>query len=230
MFVSMPQALRICAWLACATVLGMIAIFFTTGVGQDPLQFVHPVEEYARLLLKNPAALRACLGLDNFFIMFYSTVFVLLGLLLVRAGASRPLVAVALSLLFLLSLLDMIENFHFMAMLARAEQGSLPSPREIELQHIETLLKFHVSYLGLFVLGLALPRRTAAQRWLANLSCFVQLPVGVLVYVTPPALSLPLVFVRFGYFLVALILAGEAFHEPAAPLSARVAVGSGAPA
>jgi hypothetical protein len=230
MFVSMPNALRYCAWLGCATVLGMIAIFFTTGDGQDPLQFVHPVEEYARLLLKNPAALRACVGLDNFFIMFYSTVFVLLGVLMVRAGSPRALVLSAMGLLLMLSLLDMIENFHFMAMLARAEQGSWPSPREIELQHVETLLKFHVSYLGLFVLGFALPRRTAAQRWLANLSWFVQLPVGVLVYVTPPALSLALVFVRFSYFLVALILTGEAFREPEAKITAHAAVGSGAPA
>src|SRR6267154_2398559 len=88
MFVSLPKTLRISAWLACATVLGMIGIFFATGVGQDPLQFVHPVEEYRAILLKNPAALRACIGLDNFFIVFYSTVFLTMATSLWRRGAA----------------------------------------------------------------------------------------------------------------------------------------------
>jgi hypothetical protein len=70
-------------------VVGMIALFLITGVGQDPLQFVHPVSEYARLLLANPPALRATIGLDNLFIAFYATSFVGLAILLVRQGASR---------------------------------------------------------------------------------------------------------------------------------------------
>lgn len=66
----MGKTLRAAAWLACATVLGMIAIFLTTGVGQDPLQLVHSAAEYAEILLCNPAALRATIALDNAFIVF----------------------------------------------------------------------------------------------------------------------------------------------------------------
>jgi hypothetical protein len=227
MFVSLHRALRITAGLAAAMVVGMVAIFFVTGVGQDPLQLVHPVEEYARLLLRNPAALRACLALDNLFIVFYATAFVALGVLLARAGSPRALVMVAIGLLLALALFDLIENLHFLVMLARAEQGLLPSAGEIGAQVFESLLKFHVSYLGLFLLGVALPRRTAGERALAALSWFVQLPVGVLIYVTPRAVSVPLVFVRFSYFLAALLLVAATLGaEPREPaLSERAAIG-----
>jgi hypothetical protein len=222
MFVSLEKTLRVCSYLACAMVLGMIAIFFATGVGQDPLQFVHPVEEYAAILLKNPAALRACVGLDNFFIVFYSTAFLLLGVLLLRRGSARALVGVALACFAALALLDMAENFHFLTMLAAAENGLPPSALEIKLQVWESLLKFHIGYLGVFLLGLALPRDKRSARVLADLSLYVQLPVGVLIYVTPHAISLPLVFVRFSFFVVGLVLVAAAFGDAKG--------GSGAPA
>ena len=225
MYISMERALRVSAWLACAAVVGMISIFFVTGVGQDPLQFVHPVEEYTRILLKNPAALRACLGLDNGFIVLYSTVYVTLGCILLRLGANRALTLVATGILLLLGLLDMIENFHFMVMLAGAEQGILPTAGEISFQVWESLLKFHVSYLGLFLLGLALPRRSARERLLSNLSLFVQAPVGILIYVAPAAVAFPLVFVRFLYFLAALALVSGVKGPPPLVTEPRVAAG-----
>ncbi len=214
MFFSVEKILRTVAWLACATVIGMITIFLTTGVGQDPLQFVHSSEEYGQILLRNPAALRATLGLDNAFIVFYSVTFLALGAILSRAGAARVLVRASVGLMMALALLDMVENFHFMVMLARAEKGMLPGDVEIGMQVWESLLKFHVSYLGLFLLGLALPRRTLEERALANLSLFVQLPVGILIYVAPAAIAVPLVFVRFSYFLAALLLVARVFRAP----------------
>jgi hypothetical protein len=211
---NLERTLAVCAWLACGCVAGMIGIFVAAGVGQDPLQFVHPGTEYAQLLLKNPPALRACLALDNFFVVFYASVFLLLGLLLLRDGATRGLVFVSLGLMAALALLDFIENFHFMVMLAEAEQGLVPSSTEISAQVFESLLKFHVSYLALVLLGFALPRRTAKERLLANLCVFVQLPVGILIYVVPRALAVPLVFTRFAFFLTALILVGSIFGRP----------------
>lgn len=123
----------------------------------------------------------------------------------------------SIGLLLGVALLDMVENFHFMAMLARAEQGLLPSSREIAFQVFESLLKFHMRYLGLFRLGFALPRRSRRERLLSNLSWCVQLPVGILIYVTPPAIAFPLVLIRFGYFLTALILLSAIFGDRARP-------------
>jgi hypothetical protein len=218
------------AMTAFATVVAMISIFFATGVGQDPLQFVHPSSEYQSLLLANPAALRAAIGFDNLFIAAYTTLFVGLGIAVRREGASRALTFVAGGLLLALGLLDMIENFHFLTMLARAEQGMPPADWEIAAQVHESLFKFHVSYVGMFLLGFAFSRKTAAARWLGNLAWFLQLPVGILIYVAPREIAVPLVFVRFLYFLVAIALSALAYGRPA---SVRVsaepgAVGSGA--
>jgi hypothetical protein len=45
-----------------------------------------------------------------------------------------------------------------------------------------------------------------ALRW-------VQLPVGILIYVVPPELAKPLVFCRFTFFFVALMLIGGVFGQ-----------------
>ena len=203
---SRERALRICALLGGMLVVGMLAIFLLTGIGQDPLQYVHPSADYMRVLLRNPPMLRAAVGLDNLFIMAYGAVFVLMGSLLWRDGAPRLLLGTALGLLLALGLLDMVENFHFLAMLAGAEQGQPPTDAEIHWQAIESMFKFHVSYLGLLLLGLSLPRADARQRLLAGLMVIVQWPVGVAIYVVPEMLALPLVFVRFAFFLVSFAL------------------------
>jgi hypothetical protein len=203
---SLEGVLRAAALAACAMVAGMFVLFAATGVGQDPLQFVHPPADYAALLLENPPMLRLCLGLDNAFIVFYSTVFATLGVLLVKGGASRAVTVAAVSALAATGLLDMVENFHFLAMLQAAEQGLGVTLGEIRFQVLETLLKFHVSYFGLFLLGFVLPRRTRLERALAYASWYVQLPVGILIYTAPPAVAFPLVLVRFTYFVAALLV------------------------
>jgi hypothetical protein len=230
---SLESLLRFSALAACAMVAALLALFAIRGIGQDPLQFVHAPAEYVALLLRDPAGLRAVLGIDNAFIMFYTTMYVVLALLLVRTeqrsegrtennsrGTSRALVIAAFAPLFAVSLLDMIENFHFMTMLAAAEHGLGVSADEIRLQVTESLLKFHVGYLGLFLLGFALPRDRRAGRLLAWGS-YLQLPVGILIYVTPPSLSYPLVLVRTSYFVAALV--GVALLFPPVRSRARAA-------
>jgi hypothetical protein len=71
MEISLQRGLRLWAMLAGALVLGMLAIFVVTGIGQDPLQYVHPAAEYRELLLRNPSMLRVAIGLDNLFIVAY---------------------------------------------------------------------------------------------------------------------------------------------------------------
>ncbi|MFZ5469872.1 MAG: hypothetical protein ACOZIN_10595 [Myxococcota bacterium] len=228
MSIPLETVVRWSALAACTAVLAMIGIFLALGVGQDPLQFMHPPEEYARLLLANPAALRATIGLDNMFVVLYATLFLAVGTLLARAGAPLGLVWVAVGLLEAVALLDFAENFHFLVMLARAEQGQLPAQAEIGLQVFESLLKFHVSYLGLFLLGLALPRRTLRERALSNLALFVQVPVGVSIYVMPRAVAEPLVFARFTFFVASLVLIAGIFGRARQEQPALAAAGSDA--
>src|SRR5690349_19702768 len=97
---SLESLLRFSALAACAMVAALLALFAIRGVGQDPLQFVHEPAEYVAILLRDPAGLRAVLGLDNAFIVFYTTMYVVLAQLLVRRGAPRALVIAAFAPLF----------------------------------------------------------------------------------------------------------------------------------
>ncbi len=203
-------------WLAMAaalTVLAMLGIFIALGVGQDPLQYMHTPQEYAAILLKNPPALRATIGLDNLFIVLYATMFLTLGATLWQHSRSRALLLAALGLLELSAMLDLLENMHFLAMIATAVQGLEVSQVHIEMQVWESLLKFHVSYLGLFLLGFAMPQQTRMESALNFALRWVQLPIGMLIYLVPAEWARVLVFGRFTFFLVALGLIWAIFGQ-----------------
>lgn len=200
------------ALAASALVLAMFLTFVITGTGQDPLQYFHPPAEYSAILLRNPPILKLAIGLDNGFIVAYSTVFLALGGALWPSSAVRLLLAPAFGLLALSTLLDLAENMHFLAMISAAQQGLEIGSSEIGGQVVESLIKFHASYLGLFLLGLALPAETRMERLLRFLLVWVQLPVGILIYLVPPAIAVPLVLVRFSFFFVSLLLLAGIFR------------------
>lgn len=226
---SLPVFLRNTAVAAAACVLVMLMIFLITGVGQDPLQSLHPPEAYAALLLRDPPVLRAVLAVDNIFVALYVSTFITAGLILVQGGASRGLVWISVALLGLTGLLDLLENLHFLTLLGLAEQGTAILPLQIQGQVIESLLKFHFSYVGLFLFGSSLPLAHPLGRLLARLSWWVQLPVGVAIYVVPPTLALPLVLVRFSYFLAGLLLLAVIFGRGTGGSSAPASLPSTRP-
>ncbi len=204
---------RMLAFAAAAMVLLMLGIYITQGIGQDPLQYIHTPPEYTAILLKNPPVLRAAIGLDNLFIVLYSAMFLAMGATLWQRSRSRPLLAAALLLLGLSGALDLLENMHFLSMIATAVQGMEISQTHIEIQVWESLVKFHVSYLGLFLLGFAVPTVSRAEKALAFALRWVQLPIGMLIYLVPPETARLLVFGRFTFFLVALLLIAVIFGQ-----------------
>jgi hypothetical protein len=146
------------------------------------------------------------IGFDNAFILFYSTCFLLLGHRLLKIGGNRTLAVAGTALIMVTALLDMLENLHFLTMISMA-QASIPiSAGEVAVQVWESLVKFHISYMGLFLLGLVIPASTPALRLLAFSLKFVQWPVGMLIYVGPESWMKPLVFVRLSFFLVGLLI------------------------
>ncbi len=203
---SFESIIRNCALIAGMLVLMMLGIYLTTGIGQDPLQFIHSTEEYTDILLRNPPVLKFAIGLDNAFIMFYETMFLALGVVLWRDERKRVLVFASMILLGTVALLDLIENMHFLTMLSLAEHGLPIGVMRISLQVWESLIKFHISYLGLFLLGFSLPVHSKPGMILGFLFRWIQLPVGLLIYLTPPDIARPLVIVRFAFFFVTLIL------------------------
>ena len=202
----------IAAAAASALVLAMFLIFVLMGIGQDPLQYLHPPAEYRQILLRNPTVLKLVIGLDNGFIVAYSIVFLAMAGALRRSAAPRLLLGAALGLLALSAALDLAENMHFLSMIAAAQSGLDVGASEIGAQVVESLTKFHVSYVGLLLLGIALPAETAAERLLCFLLKWVQMPVGVMIYLVPPPFSVGLVLVRFAFFLTSLLLLASIFR------------------
>lgn len=210
---SASYLVRNAAIVASLLVVAMFAVFATTGIGQDPLQYVHQPDVYQQLLTTRPAVLRSVIGLDNLFIVAYLTMFLAMGQTLWPTASPRPILIGALALLAASGALDLIENMHFLTMIAAAEQGLKIGSSEITLQVFESLVKFHVSYLGLFLLGFALPSHDPAGRVLVFLLRWVQLPVGLMIYLTPPSVAVPLVIARFTFFFVALLLLAWMFRS-----------------
>jgi hypothetical protein len=225
--IDLAALIRAFAIGAIAVVTAMVVVFAATGIGQDPLQYVHPPVEYASILARAPDTLRMAIGLDNVFIVLYASMFLLLAAWLGAQPGPRPagwaaLRTTAFALLAVSAGLDLLENMHFLTMIAAAVQGLAIAPAQIEAQVWASLVKFHASYLGLFLLGWVLPGDTAAARTLRGLLRWVQWPVGMLIYLTPASIAVPLVFARFTFFLVALALLARVVRPHGS--------GSGAPA
>lgn len=208
-----PLLVSSLALAAAGIVLGMIITFAVTGVGQDALQFFHPPAEYLAILLRKPAALRFTLGLDNLFITLYVSMFLCLWAALWNHAKTRMLLAAGCGMLVFSGLLDLLENMHFLTMLAAAEQEVNIGATQIELQVWESLVKFHTSYLGLFLLSFALPNEGAIGKALCFALRWIQLPVGLLIYLTPREIAVPLVMVRFTFFVLALLAIASVFRQ-----------------
>jgi hypothetical protein len=198
---------------AAATVLAMFAIFVLAGIGQDPLQFARAPADYAEILLRNPPVLRGVIGLDNLFIVLYVSIFIALGSRLWPDARSKALLASSLGLLCAAGLLDLLENMHFLVMLSAAMQGLGVSLAQIEFQMWESLVKFHISYAGLFLLSFVLPAETTLQKTLCMALRWVQLPVGLGIYLVPKEIAVGLVLVRFAFFLFALAALALIFRQ-----------------
>lgn len=194
------------AGIAAFLVTGMLGIFLTTGIGQDPLQYIHSIPEYRDILLKNPALLRVAIGLDNAFILFYLTMFLALGSVLSKLGKLKTIGKVALVLISTTAILDLVENMHFLTMISSSLNGFEVSENEIKLQVWESLVKFHISYIGFYMLSFVLPETTIKEKLLCFLLRWVQWPVGMLIYIAPIEVAKPLVLVRFAFFFIALLL------------------------
>jgi hypothetical protein len=209
------------AFAAAGLMLIMILIFIVAGIGQESLQVFKTPEQYAQTLLRDPATLRIVIGFDNAFILFYSTCFLLLGHQLMRVGNNRALAVAGTALIMVTAALDMFENLHFLTMISLAQAFIPISAGEVALQVWESLIKFHISYVGLFLFGLVIPASIPALRLLAFSLKYVQWPVGMLIYVGPEAWMRPLIFVRLSFFLTGLLIVALTDWQKAGDSGAR---------
>ena len=113
-------------------------------------------------------------------------------------------VNVAIGALLITAFLDAAENSHILSMLSMAEQGQAIGQSEIAGQMVESQIKFLFSYFGLFVLSFALPQGTLVEKVAVFVLRWVQLPVGIAIFVLPAELIRPLVIFRAIFFFAGL--------------------------
>jgi hypothetical protein len=188
-----------------AVLAAMVVVSIATGAAQEPHEHVRPVAEYMAGLLAHPGGLRAMMGLDVAFLVLYTAFFAALAQYLRALG--RPFVSLALGALVATALLDIVEDHHILAMLSMAEQGRPPDEGSLVLQEVISSTKFSISYLGLFLYGLAVPR-TSRLAW--ALSLFLTagtLATAVAGYAAPAGAREALEGGRWIGFLIGFVLA-----------------------
>jgi hypothetical protein len=205
--------LRLTALAALCVLGAMLAIGLTTHVAQEPLQWIRPTADYARFLAARPLTFRVVVGLDNAFIALYAAQFVLLYEWVAKNGAPRALARFALGAVLLAAGLDLGENMHFLVMSRRVDGGFPLAEAAQHAQALASWAKFHVSYVGLFAFGLVYPRRTKLERGLAFALMWMQLAVGIAVYVFSAETAARLAVARVVFFIVGLSANAYAFKN-----------------
>jgi hypothetical protein len=172
------------AGIAC--LIAMLIITSVTGVSQETFEIVRAPDVYADGLAAHAGALRLLFAIDAAFLVIYAAAFVGFGHH-IATPRNRWFVAIGVGALLATALLDMTEDHHILAMVYGVEAGVRPSAGEIVFEHALSQVKFNVSYLGLVLLGLAVPRDAWAGRALALLLTVGTLIQSVWLYAAPVA-------------------------------------------
>jgi len=133
----------------------MVIVSMTSGATQEAHEWYALPVDYAQKLRDEAGPLRLVFALDVAFLVLYTAFFAALALHLRALG--RPFVMIALGAMIATALLDIVEDHHILALLAVAEHGRPVDEGSIVFQHVLSQSKFSVSYIALFMFGLALP-------------------------------------------------------------------------
>jgi hypothetical protein len=172
--------------LAIATTVvlaAMVGVSLATGATQEAHEHFHVPVEYSARLLEHAGALRLVFALDVAFIALYTAFFAALA----RYLRERPFAVLGLIFIVVTAVLDLVEDHHILAMLDAAQHGVVPSAGEIGFQVAESSTKFSCSYIGLALLGLAIPRTNVRAWLLAGFLVVGTLVTGVIGYAAPPS-------------------------------------------
>lgn len=167
-----------------AVLIVMVIVAITTGASQERHEHVMLAEAYAIALLDHAGGLRALMALDIAFLVLYTAFFAALARYLTALGA--PFVRLAFGAMLATAILDIVEDHHIIAMLESAEHGVLPAARSLTEQATLSMTKFSISYLALFMFGLAIPRTTKLGIALSLFLTAGTLLSGVIGYSLPP--------------------------------------------
>ena len=201
------------ATVSLATMAGTLALVLlilalVSQGSHQVFQINRPAADYAKLLLHRSATLKAELGIDFIFVCVYGATFIALATTLsewARGRGDSAFSAVfgwgGAAALVVTALLDAIENAHILSLLAMAEQGQLIAQSSIATQMAASQVKFVASYFGLFLLSFALPAESRVEKLLVFSLRWLQLPLGVSIFVVPPDFVKPLSVARAIFFV-----------------------------
>jgi hypothetical protein len=193
------------AGCAGAVLIVMVVVSVATGATQEAHEHFARPEAYGVGLLEHANALRAVFALDIAFVVLYTGFFAALSQYLVELG--RPFARLALAAMLVTALLDIVEDHHIVALLDAAEQSVLPGAAAISFQVVESSTKFSVSYLALFLFGLAIPRTTKLGWALALFLTVGTLLDAIVGYSLPPSAMHSFDSGRWVGFLIGFALA-----------------------
>ncbi|MBK9032878.1 MAG: hypothetical protein IPL61_16670 [Myxococcales bacterium] len=209
---------------AAAVLTAMVAITAATGVAQEPFEVVRA--DYAPAIAAGADALRAIIGLDALFLIAYTGFFVLLPRAL--GVADHPLVRLGVRAMVAVAVLDIVEDHHLLALARMAGAGLPISPAAIELQHVLSQAKFHLSYLALAMIALGLPRADVRDRVFAVMIGLPLPLMGALAWAAP-SLEAAIGVARWGAFMTgfgAAIVTLRRGARAAAPAADAAATGA----
>jgi hypothetical protein len=209
---ALNRILAALAFLASAIVLVMVVAIIASGFSQEFFELA-PSPASVADQLRAPAhtlGLRINLGLDNLFIVAYAAFFVLLAVRL-RTLLSPAIIAVALAALLLTALLDAIENHHILLMLQDFQHGAPISADELQWQMLVSNVKFHASYVGVFLFAFGFYRLGGLARVIAWLLWLGYVPLGMITFVVPVETVAPFALARTAFFVLGFALGGVYF-------------------
>lgn len=203
---------------AAAALVGMLVVSVTTGATQEHFEHVLPPAEYAASLRAQATGARWIFALDIAFIVLYTAFFAALADILRSLG--RPFLSLALGSLLAVSLLDIVENHHILSLLSAAEHDLPLDADALVLQQTLSATKFSISYVSLFLFGLAIPRTTRLGWSLSLLLTVGTLVTAIAGYAAPPAFRAQLDSGRWIGFLIGFALAALWLRQPTEPHAA----------
>jgi hypothetical protein len=212
---SLDRMLAILATLSALTVACIVAGILSTRGTQDFFQTARSLDAYSAYLAIPLVSfgLRLNLGLDNLFLLFYGTFFIVLAVRL-RQMLDPRLLGIALASIMLTVLLDAIENHHIITMVHAIQNGLPVSATDGELQMVASQVKFHASYLAVLLFSFGFLQFGRLGRIIAIvLWCYI--PCGVLISVVPVEQARALVLGRTIFFVFAFILSAVLFFSQA---------------
>jgi hypothetical protein len=186
--------------------LAMVVVALATDATQEAYEYVDDPTKYAVSLFAHRTGVRLIFALDIAFLVLYTGFFAALAHYLRALG--RPFTYLALGFLLATSVLDIVEDHHILTLLAAAEHNFKLDKNSLILQQVLSSTKFTVSYVALFMFGLAIPRTTKLGWALCLFLTAGTLITAVIGYAAPPEMREQLDSGRWTGFLIGFGIAG----------------------